>query len=103
MNIQATAPATVDPAEMSDIDNTIPIEAWNILKICIGRALDDAVEFALALGPAGEIIRLAGETGERLKRQVNAALREALSPYQRADGIWVGSSTWLVTARNPAR
>ena len=29
-------------------------------EICIGRSLDDAVEFALALGPAGEIIRLAG-------------------------------------------
>ena len=71
--------------------------------ICIGRNLDEAVEFALALGPAGEIIRLAGETGERLRGQVIAALRETLSPYQRADGIWAGSSTWFVTARNPAR
>ena len=70
--------------------------------ICIGRSLDDAVEFALALGPAGEIIRLAGEAGERLRGQVIAALRETLSAYQRADGIWVGSSTWFVTARNPA-
>jgi ubiquinone/menaquinone biosynthesis C-methylase UbiE len=39
MNIQATAPAIVDPAEMSDsdIDNTIPIEAWNTVlfeKFC---------------------------------------------------------------------
>ena len=32
--------------------------------VCIGRTLDDAVEFASALGPAGEIIRLAGEAGE---------------------------------------
>jgi hypothetical protein len=72
-------------------------------EICIGRSLDDAVEFALALGPAGEIIRLARETGERLKGQVVAALRETLSAYERADGIWTGSSTWFVTARNPAR
>ncbi len=35
--------------------------------ICIGRNLDEAVEFALALGPAGEIIRLAGEAGELLR------------------------------------
>ena len=69
--------------------------------ICIGRTLDDAVEFALALGPAGEIIRLAAETGELLKRQVVAALRDSLSAYQRSDGIWAGSSTWFVTARNP--
>jgi ubiquinone/menaquinone biosynthesis C-methylase UbiE len=71
-------------------------------QICIGRTLDDAVEFALALGPAGEIIRLAGAAGELRKQQVMAALREALSAYQRADGIWVGSSTWFVSARNPA-
>jgi hypothetical protein len=53
--------------------------------------------------PGGEIIRLAGEAGERLRGQVIAALRETLSPYQRADGVWAGSSTWFVTARNPAR
>jgi hypothetical protein len=70
--------------------------------ICIGRDLDEAVEFALALGPAGEIIRLAGETGELLREEVIAALRETLSDYQRSDGIWTGSSTWFVTARNPA-
>lgn len=69
--------------------------------ICIGRTLDDAVEFAMALGPAGEIIRLAGEEGERCKGKVIAALRETLSTHQRADGVWAGSSTWFVTARNP--
>jgi hypothetical protein len=71
--------------------------------ICIGRNLDEAVEFALALGPAGEIIRLAGEDGERLKGEVGAVLRETLSAYRRSDGIWAGSSTWFVSARNSAR
>ena len=33
--------------------------------ICIGRDLDDAIEFAMALGPAGEIIRLAGGRGRK--------------------------------------
>lgn len=70
--------------------------------VCIGKTLDDAVDFALALGPAGEIIRLAGEKGEKLRGQVIAALRETLSAHQRSDGIWAGSSTWFVTARNPA-
>jgi hypothetical protein len=73
------------------------------IDICIGRTLDEAVEFALALGPAGEIIRLAGETGERLKGQVFSVLREILAAYQRADGVWAGSSTWFVSARKPAR
>lgn len=63
--------------------------------------MDDAIEFAIALGPAGEIIRLAGEEGERLKPQVAAALRETLAPYERANGIWGPSSTWFITATNP--
>jgi hypothetical protein len=69
--------------------------------ICIGRNLEDAVEFAMALGPAGEIMRLAGADGERLKPQVAAALRETLSAFARKDGVWGPSSTWFITARNP--
>jgi ubiquinone/menaquinone biosynthesis C-methylase UbiE len=67
--------------------------------ICIGRDLDEAIEFAMALGPAGEIIRLAAAEGERLKPQVVAALRETLGKYARADGVWAPSSTWIVSAR----
>jgi len=33
--------------------------------ICIGSDMDDAIEFAMALGPAGEIIRLAGDEGAK--------------------------------------
>lgn len=69
--------------------------------ICIGRDLADAIEFAMALGPAGEIIRLAGDEGERRKPQVVAALKEALTPYVRADGVWAPSSTWFISATNP--
>ena len=53
----------------------------------------------MALGPAGEIIRLAGDEGERLKPRVAAALRETLAKYARADGVWAPSSTWFITAR----
>jgi ubiquinone/menaquinone biosynthesis C-methylase UbiE len=69
--------------------------------ICIGRDMDDAIEFAMALGPAGEIIRLAGEEGVKRKPQVVAALKGALAPFARPNGIWAPSSTWFVTARNP--
>jgi hypothetical protein len=71
--------------------------------ICIGRDLDEAIQFAMALGPAGEIIRLAGEEGERRREQVVGALREALERYVGSDGSVRGpSSTWFVTARNPS-
>jgi ubiquinone/menaquinone biosynthesis C-methylase UbiE len=69
--------------------------------ICIGRDLDDAIEFAMALGPAGEIIRLAGAEGDRLKPTVAAALRQTLARYVRPDGVWAPSSTWFITARRP--
>jgi ubiquinone/menaquinone biosynthesis C-methylase UbiE len=70
--------------------------------ICIGRDLDDAVEFAMALGPAGEIIRLAGAEGERLQPEVVRGLRKTLSRYLRSDGsIWAPSSAWFISSRNP--
>jgi ubiquinone/menaquinone biosynthesis C-methylase UbiE len=69
--------------------------------ICIGRDMEDAIEFAMALGPAGEIIRLAGDEGERRKPRVVAALEETLAPFVRSDGVWAPSSTWFVGATNP--
>ncbi len=69
--------------------------------ICIGRDLDEAIEFAMALGPAGEIIRLAGDEGKRLSSQVREALRETLGQFSSERGIWAPSSTWFITARNP--
>ncbi|MDY6941769.1 MAG: class I SAM-dependent methyltransferase [Pseudomonadota bacterium] len=70
--------------------------------ICIGHSIDEAVEFAMALGPAGEIIRLAGEEGERRLPQVREALGEVFRPYLRNGEVWGPSSTWFITARNPA-
>jgi ubiquinone/menaquinone biosynthesis C-methylase UbiE len=69
--------------------------------ICIGRDLDDAIEFAMALGPAGEIIRLAGVEGEKLRPTVAAALRQTLARYVRGNGVWAPSSTWFITGRRP--
>jgi len=80
---------------------TIAFERYDT-DVCIGRTVDEALEFAMALGPAGEIIRLAGEEGAKRRDQVVAALRVALAPYQRGNGVWMGSSSWFITARNPA-
>ena len=67
--------------------------------ILIGRDVDDAIEFALALGPAGEIMRLAGADGEKLRPRVVTALRDALASHLTSDGVRAGSSAWIVTAR----
>jgi|SRR5579871_3059679 len=70
-------------------------------KICIGRTVDEAVEFAMALGPAGEIIRLAGQEGQKRKPEVIDALQKLFRPHVRENGVWLDSSSWFVTARNP--
>ena len=70
--------------------------------ICIGRNVDEAIEFAMEFGPAGEIIRLAEQEGERLKPQVREALSLVFGNYVRSDkSVWAPSSTWFVTAFNP--
>ncbi|MGF1508123.1 MAG: class I SAM-dependent methyltransferase [Myxococcota bacterium] len=70
--------------------------------ICIGQTVEEAVSFAMALGPAGEIIRLAGEEGQRRTAHVIEALRQVMEDFQRSDGsVWAPSSTWFVECRCP--
>jgi SAM-dependent methyltransferase len=70
--------------------------------IRIGRDLEEAVEFGMALGPAGELMRLAGAAAEAKRPQVIGALRDTFSAFLREDGVWAPSSTWIVSARAPA-
>jgi ubiquinone/menaquinone biosynthesis C-methylase UbiE len=68
--------------------------------ICLGHSVEEAVQFAMALGPAGEILRLAGDEAERLRPRVTDALRRVFDVYRRADSsIWAGSSSWTVRGR----
>jgi SAM-dependent methyltransferase len=71
--------------------------------ILIGDDLNEAVEFVMSIGPAGEILRLAGERAAHLHEPVAAALREDMSKWARPDGKVMGpASTWIVTAQAPA-
>jgi SAM-dependent methyltransferase len=65
----------------------------------IGDGIADAIDFAMALGPAGEIIRLAGAEGERRRPQAIEALERTLRPLTRSDGVFSVASSWIVTAR----
>ncbi len=69
--------------------------------MCIGASLDEALDFARDIGPAGEALRLARQKAGSLQAEIEMALRSALQPLLRADGVWAISSTWLVTARVP--
>jgi SAM-dependent methyltransferase len=73
------------------------------LPILMGRNVDEAVDLVMSLGPAGEILRLAGESAAHLHGDIDLALREAIAEYARPNGeVWAPASTWIVTATAPA-
>lgn len=72
------------------------------LPIRMGRDVEEAAALAMSLGPAGEILRLAGDRAEHLHDPVAEALHEGLAEWAGPDGVVAPASTWIVTAVNPA-
>jgi ubiquinone/menaquinone biosynthesis C-methylase UbiE len=70
--------------------------------VMVGATAEQAMQFQLALGPAGEIFREAGEEAERRRGDIEEALRAELSRYEENGQIVMNSSSWTITARNPA-
>ncbi len=67
-----------------------------------GNDPDDAIGFQLAVGPAGEVYREAGDLAKAKHEEIIADLRAAYAPYVQDDGVYMPSSSWVITARNPA-
>ncbi len=66
--------------------------------ILIGRDMQEAIDFVTAIGPAGEILRLAGDRAAHLHGDVHAALEQGLAEFHAPDGIRAPASSWIVTA-----
>lgn len=96
------------PFSMADADTTSEILlragfASVALRRCdvpilIGRDLDEAIDFVMSIGPAGELLRLAGDGAKHLHGEVDAALRSGLAEFAGPDGLRAPASTWIVTA-----
>jgi ubiquinone/menaquinone biosynthesis C-methylase UbiE len=72
--------------------------------VLVGRDVNDAIAFQLAIGPAGEVFREAGAEAEHKRAEIEAALAEAINAQKIAtDGIVMDSSSWVISAINPAR
>jgi SAM-dependent methyltransferase len=72
------------------------------IPILIGNDVDEAIDLVMSLGPAGEILRLAGDRAAHLHDEVIAALRAGLAEYAEPDGRVVApASTWIVSATAP--
>ena len=67
----------------------------------MGRDIDEALDLVMSLGPAGELIRLAGDEADALRPRLEAELREVIEGYDGPDGVVGTASSWIVTARAP--
>jgi hypothetical protein len=68
--------------------------------ICIGRTIDEAIDYQLLVGPSGEIVREAGEEGQRRLPEIRERLTRRLRYHVQPDGaIYLPSSTWMISAR----
>ena len=70
-------------------------------SMLLGADLDAAIAYVMALGPAAEVIRLAGDDADRLRPEITAAIRDVLAEYDTGDGVYAPVSTWIVAARAP--
>ncbi|MGI9353482.1 MAG: class I SAM-dependent methyltransferase [Rhizobiaceae bacterium] len=71
--------------------------------VLVGNDVQDAIAFQLAIGPAGEVFREAGEEAEQKRDEIEAALAEAINQQKiSAEGVVMDSSSWVITATNPA-
>jgi ubiquinone/menaquinone biosynthesis C-methylase UbiE len=96
------------PFSMADADTTseILLHAGYVdvclhrcdLPITIGGDVEEAIDMVMALGPAGEILRLAGDRAAHLHGQVREALRAGLAELEDGGSVRAGASTWIVSA-----
>ena len=71
------------------------------LPLKIGNDLDHAVEFNMALGPAGEVLRLWEDRIDDIRPKIASDLREALAEFEGPDGVFAPASTWIIGATAP--
>ena len=107
-NAQTCGPGPFSMADTGVVTKQLEIAGYQDIafervdaQVFVGKDLDDAVAFQLAIGPAGEVYREAGKLAEQRHDTIAQALKAAIAPYQRPNGVMMDSSSWKVTARNP--
>ena len=105
---QTCGPGPFSMADTGVVTKQLEIAGYKDIKfvqidaqVFVGKDLDDAVAFQLAIGPAGEVFREAGSLAEARLDEITKALKAELSPYLGPNGVMMDSSSWMVTAKNP--
>jgi ubiquinone/menaquinone biosynthesis C-methylase UbiE len=68
------------------------------MPMTMGASLDDAVDLTMAIGPAGEVLRLWGDRAEEIRPRIASEIRGRLEQFETADGVVAPASTWIVSA-----
>lgn len=92
---EETDRAMLEAAGFSEVDVFKRIDA----EVCVGDDLEQAIDYQILVGPSGEIVREAGEEGQRKLPEIRHDLRELMGSYLRRDGVFMPSSTWAIVAR----
>ena len=72
--------------------------------VLVGKGVEDAIGFQLAIGPAGEVFREAGAAAEAKRVEIEVAMATAINAQKKdADGIVMDSSSWVISGKNPAK
>jgi SAM-dependent methyltransferase len=107
-NAQTCGPGPFSMADTGVVTRQLEIAGYRDIQferidaqVFVGKDLEDAVAFQLAIGPAGEVYREAGKLGEARHDEIAQALKTELAKYQRPNGVMMDSSSWKVTAKNP--
>jgi hypothetical protein len=107
-NAQTCGPGPFSMADTGVVTKQLEIAGYTDIQfeqvdaqVFVGKDLDDAVAFQLAIGPAGEVYREAGKLAEQRLDEISAALRAQLAKSLGPNGVMMDSSSWKVTARNP--
>lgn len=71
------------------------------LPLKLGETMDQALDLTLALGPAGEVLRLWGERADEIRPTISREVAASLAEFDGPDGVQAPASTWIVSAINP--
>jgi len=86
MMLNAAGFSRIDRFERVDVD------------MCVGRDVDEAIDYQVQVGPAGEIIREAGDAGQEKLPQIRHELAGVFDRHLRRDGVFMPSSSWAIAA-----
>ena len=78
---------TVESFERVDVD------------ICVGRTVEEAIDYQILVGPSGEIVREAGAEGQRRLPEIREKLATLMRANLRDDGVYLASSSWAIVTR----